>query len=141
MMSVLSGEMTKQIRSAPAWSKRSTRNSLTALGRSTPCSSKVLPTGSISFENASGWSREPAPAAGTMPRVTAGRLARRGLARRDQLSGAAVAGVLGQGPLARGGADPRQLRVAQVQRRFGLVCVVGHQDLLAGFEELLYTRE
>src|SRR5919199_799382 len=175
MMSVFSGDRTKQTRSAPASSMRSTRNSLTALGRSTPCSSKVLPTGSISFENASGWSREPAPAAGTMPRVTAEtgpdrrlaaaapgqvchqtfgrqagfwhaspsaeRLARRGLAGLDQLSGAAVAGVPGEGPLARGGANPRQLRVAQVQRQFGLVCFVGHKDLLAGFKEVLYAWE
>src|SRR5919199_2308027 len=175
MMSVFSGERTKHTRSAPASSMRSTRNSLTALGRSTPCSSKVLATGSISFENASGWSREPAPAAGTMPRVmpetgpdgrlatvTPGKichqklgrrrrvpytgwsaelLARRGLARVDQLPSAAVAGVLGQGPLARGGANPRQLRVAQVQRRFGLVCFVGHKDLLAGFKEVLYAWE
>ena len=48
---------------------RSTRYSLTARGRSTPPSSSRLPTGSSSFENASGWMRLPLPAAGMMPHM------------------------------------------------------------------------
>src|SRR5215204_947152 len=65
-MSDLPGEMMKAILVAPAASIRSTRCSLTARGRSTP-PSKRLPTGSSSFENASGWIRVPAPAAGMIP--------------------------------------------------------------------------
>jgi hypothetical protein len=52
-MSDLAGEMTKQMRPAPARIIRSTRYSLTARGRSAPFSRR-LPTGSSSLENASG---------------------------------------------------------------------------------------
>jgi hypothetical protein len=52
-MSDLVGEITKQMRSAPARVMRSTKYSLTARGRSVPFSRR-LPTGSSSLENASG---------------------------------------------------------------------------------------
>ena len=67
-MSALPGETTKQTRVAPPRTMRSTRYSLTARGRSMPFSRR-LPTGSSSFEKASGWMREPWPAAGTMPHM------------------------------------------------------------------------
>src|SRR5438067_1179244 len=59
-MSPLTGEMTKQILSAPASVIRSMRYSETARGRSTS-PSKRLPTGRSSFENARGWIRLPTP--------------------------------------------------------------------------------
>src|SRR3954469_19500164 len=65
-MSDFPAEMMKQILSAPAIVMRSTRYSLTARGRSMLPSNRP-PTGSNSFENASGWMRVPAPAAGMMP--------------------------------------------------------------------------
>src|SRR3954469_7651320 len=69
MMSDLPGAMTKQSLSAPPAIMRSTRYSLTAQGRSrTP--SVRLPTGSSSFENASGWMRLPRPAAGMTPHMS-----------------------------------------------------------------------
>src|SRR3954463_16310251 len=67
-MSDLPGEMTKQRRSAPAEIRRSTRYSLTARGCSMPPSTRT-PTGSSSLENASGWMRVPAPAAGMIPHM------------------------------------------------------------------------
>ncbi len=69
MMSDLPGEMTKQIFEAPARTIRSTRYSLTAFGRSVR-SSERPPTGSNSFENASGWIRVPFPAAGITPHIS-----------------------------------------------------------------------
>jgi hypothetical protein len=53
MMSDFPGEITKQIFSAPPRIMRSNRYSLTAHGRSPPASMR-LPTGSSSFEKASG---------------------------------------------------------------------------------------
>src|SRR3954453_4716166 len=67
-MSDLPGEITKQSLVAPARIIRSTRYSLTARGRST-WPSRRLPTGSSSFENASGWILLPTPAAGMMPHI------------------------------------------------------------------------
>src|SRR5436305_11510589 len=68
-MSHFPGAITKQILSAPPRISRSTRYSLTAHGRATPAS-VLLPTGSSSFEKASGWIRLPRPAAGTMPHMS-----------------------------------------------------------------------
>src|SRR5947209_18239109 len=67
-MSDLPGEMMNAILVAPAASIRSIRCSLTARGRSTDPSNR-LPTGSSSLENASGWMRVPAPAAGMIPHM------------------------------------------------------------------------
>src|SRR3954471_11480664 len=67
-MSDFPGEMTKQSFVEPALSMRSTTCSLMARGRSVMPSNR-LPTGSSSFENASGWMRVPAPAAGMMPHI------------------------------------------------------------------------
>ncbi|PTQ13215.1 hypothetical protein CLG96_03585 [Sphingomonas oleivorans] len=69
MMSDLPGEMTKQILSAPPHTIRSTRYSLTALGRSMRSSDRP-PTGSSSLEKASGWMRVPLPAAGITPHIS-----------------------------------------------------------------------
>ena len=68
MMSDLPGEMTKQMLFAPPITMRSTRYSLTARGRSMLPSMR-LPTGRSSLENASGWIRLPAPAAGIIPHI------------------------------------------------------------------------
>src|SRR5215218_4882503 len=67
-MSDLPGEITKQSLSAPPRTSRSTRYSLTARGRSRS-PSRRLPTGSSSFENASGCMRLPCPAAGMSPHM------------------------------------------------------------------------
>src|SRR3954463_12250175 len=67
-MSDFPGEMTKHSLSAPPRTRRSTRYSLTARGRSQSPSLR-LTTGSRSFENASRWIRLPCPAAGTMPHI------------------------------------------------------------------------
>src|SRR5918999_3711899 len=67
-MSDFPGEMTKQIFVAPPSTSRSTRYSLTARGRSRS-PSRRLPTGSSSFEKASGCILLPCPAAGTMPHI------------------------------------------------------------------------
>src|SRR3982751_5836669 len=67
-MSDLPGEITKQSLSAPPLTIRSTRNSLTAQGRSTPSAIR-LPTGRSSFEKASGCMRLPRPAAGIIPHM------------------------------------------------------------------------
>src|SRR2546425_4348163 len=72
-MSDFPGEMTKQIFAAPPRIIRSTRYSLTARGRSASPSIR-LPTGSSSFENASGWILLPIPAAGIMPHIGITRL-------------------------------------------------------------------
>src|SRR5690625_4783960 len=62
--------MTKQIFVVPARAMRSRRNSLTARGRVPTSSAMRPPTGSSSFEKASGWMRVPLPAAGTMPHIS-----------------------------------------------------------------------
>src|SRR5438046_1421858 len=144
-MSALPGATTKQTRSAPALNMRSTRNSLTARGRSTS-PTKLLPTGSSSLEKPRGWIRVPMPAAGMMPhmRVREGPLIwppsarhiaeiefRRHVLSRDRLlspSGTYVVEhalqlactvrrrVLGQHTLACGARNPAQLLVAGGQR-------------------------
>src|SRR5512133_1154317 len=106
-MSLLPGEMTKQSLRAPPLIIRSIRYSDTAFGRSTP-PTHWLPTGSSSFEKASGWMRLPIPAAGMMPHMLGALVdragARSGAERRgqarclDQFLGAALRGVLGQHP-------------------------------------------
>src|ERR671924_73915 len=136
-MSVLSGEMTKQIFSAPPITIRSRRYSLTARGRSHPFSD-LLPTGSSSFENPSGWMRLPRPAAGTMPHMShlpdgesflQWRPARL-LNRVEQNRGAAVGRMFGERTLARGHGDAPQLGIAQFERRNNIIGRANHQDLL-----------
>src|SRR5690242_5402780 len=112
-MSDLPGEMTKQMRVAPPRTSRSTRYSLTARGRSRS-PSRRLPTGSSSFENASGCMRLPCPAAGTMPHIA--HLVLNGigdscqsLEQRLELGGADRGGVAAERPLARGRGDPLPL--------------------------------
>src|SRR4051794_28136204 len=100
-MSDLPGEMTKQMRVAPATSIRSIRYSLTARGRSAWPSKRLL-TGRSSFENAWGWILLPIPAAGTMPHMSR-------LQVFDQLLRPPPARVIGQHALARRGADAGQL--------------------------------
>src|SRR4051794_29621592 len=112
-MSDLPGEMTKQILSAPPSTSRSTRYSLTARGRSRS-PSRRLPTGSSSFENASGCMRLPCPAAGTMPHIAHLALHQIGdschsLEQRLELGRADRGGVAAEGPLARRGGDPLAL--------------------------------
>ena len=68
-MSDLPGEITKQTFRAPPRTILSIRYSLTARGRSA-APSRRLPTGSSSFENASGWMRLPIPAAGIIPHIS-----------------------------------------------------------------------
>src|SRR4051812_25611968 len=128
-MSLFPGEITKQTRLAPPRTIRSTRYSLTARGRSTPSASSRLPTGSSSLLKASGWMRDPAPAAGTMPHmllecesarvrecagggadrtdgfVLPGLGAQGRVEERLELGGAALGGVLGQRALARVAGD------------------------------------
>src|SRR5436853_6226038 len=125
-MSNFQREITKQILSAPACSMRSIRYSLTARGRSAP-PSKRLPTGSNSFEKASGWMRVPLPAAGIIPHMVSAlhafgfaslRYARAAVFQQcNQLGGAALGGVLGQDPLPTGLADIGELAIAEVERR------------------------
>src|SRR5947209_19882815 len=112
MMSDLPGEMTKQILLAPASTMRSNKYSLTAHGRSVPASSR-LPTGSNSFEKASGWMRLPLPAAGTMPHMSGILRMRetrrlRGAGRADvalEFAEADRTRMLGEDAVARGAAD------------------------------------
>src|SRR4051794_3408739 len=115
-MSDFPGEIMKAIFVAPAASIRSMRCSLTARGRST-APSKRLPTGSSSLENASGWMRVPAPAAGMMPHTLVSFRHRATTVRRSatqnvfELRGAAIRRVLHQRPLARPVRDRAQLLV------------------------------
>src|SRR5436190_6282099 len=125
-MSNFQREITKQILSAPACSIRSIRYSLTARGRSAP-PSKRLPTGSNSFEKASGWMRVPLPAAGMIPHMVSAlhafgfvvlRYTGAGvLQQSDQLGGPAFGGVLGEDPLAPRLADIGEFPVAELERR------------------------
>src|SRR5690242_21949068 len=136
-MSVFPGETTKQILSAPALSMRSTTYSLTARGRSTP-DSNLLPTGRSSFEKASGWMRLPAPAAGTMPHISA--LHRFGHAageHRLELRCAPGGGMLGERALARGGCDRAQGRVVESDRSDRVIAVVRDENLGARCVELI----
>src|SRR5436190_14928228 len=105
----LPGEITKQILSAPPSTSRSTRYSLTARGRSRS-PSRRLPTGSSSFENASGCMRLPCPAAGTMPHIAHLVFDESGSSchsfeQRLELGRADRGGVAAERPLARGRGD------------------------------------
>src|SRR3954465_4386017 len=95
-MSDLPGEMTKHSLSAPPSTSRSTRYSLTARGRSRS-PSRRLPTGSSSFENASGCMRLPCPAAGMISHMMPHDL--------DELGGADLRAVGRERPLPRAPAD------------------------------------
>src|SRR5215218_3125332 len=95
-MSDLPGEITKQSLSAPPRTSRSTRYSLTARGRSRS-PSRRQPTGSSSFENASGCMRLPCPAAGMIPHMVPHDL--------DELGGAGLRAVFGERALAGAAAD------------------------------------
>src|SRR5438045_2391944 len=139
-MSDLPGEITKAIFVAPAASIRSMRCSLTARGRST-APSKRLPTGSSSLENASGWMRVPAPAAGMMPHTVASfghraTTVRRGAAQNVfELRGAAIRCVLDQRPFARTVRDRAQLLVRPFDRSRRGVARLRDQDFLARLEK------
>src|SRR4051794_34748644 len=121
-MSDLPGEITKQMRVAPAISMRSTRYSLTARGRSAS-PSRRLPTGSSSLLNASGWMRLPTPAAGTMPHMPTSS------EHLHELLGAPLGGVIGQRAPLRRLADARQLARRERQRLDGLLGRPGEEDL------------
>src|SRR4051794_13305578 len=143
-MSHLPGEMTKQSLSAPPANIRSTRYSLTARGRSVPSSNR-LPTGSNSFEKASGWMRVPLPAAGMIPHMVSALHAfdlasNRAVGARlfeqcDQFSGAPLGGMLEQNPLPSGLAHVGKLTVAQVERRQDIAGSADDNDLAPGIEE------
>src|SRR3954465_8827437 len=127
-MSDFPGEMMNAILVAPAASIRSTRCSLTARGRSTP-PSRRLPTGSSSFENASGWIRVPAPAAGMIPHtIVAPHNA-------FELGGAARRGVFGQRALARRARQRLQFAVGSIERRNRVGGGMRDENLVAGLEE------
>src|SRR5690242_684753 len=100
-MSDLRGPMTKQILSQPARPIRSIRYSETARGRSISPSVR-LPTGSSSFENASGFMRLPTPAAGMMPSM----IGPSSFEQLEELLGAVRGGVLGERAGPGGAADP-----------------------------------
>src|SRR5437868_4722064 len=127
-MSLFPGEMTRQIFVAPPRTIRSARYSLTARGRSISPSRRT-PTGSSSFENASGWIRLPVPAAGMIPHTPSPSNLR------EQLVGALLGGVFLEHALPRGLADAGQLFRRARDRRDGLGGVAGDEDLLAGAEE------
>src|SRR5438270_9557405 len=157
-MSDLPGEMTKQMRVAPAISIRSTRYSLTARGRSAS-PSKRLPTGRSSFENASGWMREPIPADGMMPHIqirnqkAESRRRERtprgsgpdvrfpfsipSLNRLQQLFGAALRAVVAERALPRRISDPRELGGRGLHRVDGLLGRPRHDDLFPRLEEFV----
>src|SRR5579883_3329370 len=121
-MSDLPCEMTIQIFSTPPRSIRSTRYSLTARGRSVEPSNR-LPTGSSSFEKASGCIRLPAPAAGMMPHILHLQqtvfffVPQGGIERRLQIFRAMFRGVFGQRALTRRAPNFRELFRRQVQGR------------------------
>src|SRR3954469_5839415 len=126
-MSDLPGEMTMHSLSAPPRTRRSTRYSLTARGRSRPPSCR-LPTGSSSFENASGCMRLPCPAAGMIPHMVDDLL---------QFLRAYGCGVTRENALPRAARDGRALASAHSQRRRHIVGRVRDDDLAAGFEEMI----
>ena len=129
-MSVFSGEITKHMRSASACSMRSIRNSLTALGRSTPCSSRTLPTGSISFENASGCRRLAAPAAGTMPSTRPSHAASKSRIRAAPVCSARSARARR--------ADAAQLRLSRARARLYVVGRCPRRGFRSRREELVH---
>src|SRR4051812_46667702 len=144
-MSALPGATTKQMRVAPALSMRSTRNSLTARGRSMSPAS-VLPTGSSSLEKPSGWIRVPRPAAGTMPHMVCYSLVSLCHSRRRrtrvleqllELARAMGRRVLREHALVRRARDPVHFGVGQLERVDDVLRRARHDDLLARPEELL----
>src|SRR4051794_4504000 len=118
-MSDLPGEMTKHSLSAPPRTSRSTRYSLTARGRSRP-SSRRLPTGSSSLENASGCMRLPCPAAGMMPHMIDDLL---------QFTRPAVRRVQGEHALARPPRHRLPLDVRHLERLHHVAARTRHDDL------------
>src|SRR5512133_3959112 len=137
-MSDFPGEMTNSRRSAPARIIRSTRYSETARGRSVPSTIR-LPTGSSSFENASGWMRLPRPAAGMTPhmsrlhewRMRGGRRARiEALDQPGEFAGALHGCVLVQNALARAARHRREIVVRHVERSQRVGRVARDDDLL-----------
>src|SRR3954468_2777408 len=127
-MSDLPGEMMNAIFVAPASSMRSIRCSLTARGRSTG-PSKRLPTGSSSFENARGWMRVPAPAAGMIPHMVLSFVrsvmrtrVHRLFERTDQGVGAAGSRVLLERAGARARGDAPQFFIGTCDRVHRLLC-------------------
>src|SRR3954451_7634197 len=120
--------MTTHNLSAPPSTRRSTRYSLTARGRSRPPSCR-LPTGSSSFENASGCMRLPCPAAGMMPHMVPHD--------RDELVGAHLRAVFSQRALARATADAAPLLGIEIQRGGHVVRAARHENFAAGLEELV----
>src|ERR1700704_2112580 len=131
-MSLFPGEMTKHNRVAPARTIRSTRYSLTARGRSV-APSRRIPTGKSSFENASGWMRLPVPAAGMIPHKASPSNPR------QQLFGPLFGGVFQQHALARCAPDACQLLRRTGDRVHRFLGGPGHQDFLAGSEEVPHT--
>src|SRR3954470_1644215 len=123
-MSDLPGDTTKQTCVAPAITMRSSRYSLTARGRSTSASNR-LPTGRSSLEKASGWMRLPAPAAGTIPHISA--LHRfRGEARehRFELRRTPLGGVLRERALPRCSRNRAERGIVQGDGPDGIVAVL-----------------
>src|SRR5215212_4723010 len=142
MMSLLPGEITKQILSAPPWIMRSTRYSLTAQGRSVIPSSR-LPTGRSSLEKASGWIRLPRPAAGTMPHISdlhrfpyGGGMPRScRIDRRLEVAGAPRGRVFGKDALAGALGDGSQLGIAEIEGRNCVLARAPDEDVAPGLEE------
>src|SRR4051794_3424613 len=147
-MSDLPGEMTKQMRSQPPRIMRSRRYSLTAHGRSTPASSR-LPTGSSSFEKASGWMRLPLPAAGTMPHMSRalgmgearGRSRARRLDMALEFGEARRARVLGKHTVARGASDALLRRLVKIEGRQRLVRCANDECLRTRREKMIESVE
>src|SRR3954452_17767351 len=142
-MSDLPGEITKQILSAPPRIRRSTRYSETAHGRSIPCSVR-LPTGSSSFENASGCIRLPRPAAGIIPHISGLRRRERAALRLprsfkqlNQLVGTPPRAVLLERPLPGAARHRLQLPIAQLKRCDHIGGSAGQNDFLTGLEECI----
>src|SRR5438105_2902661 len=145
-MSNFQREITKQILSAPPCSMRSIRYSLTARGRSAP-PSKRLPTGSNSFEKASGWMRVPLPAAGMIPHMpstlhTFGFRPRRhggaGLFQEcGQFCRTFFGGMLVEHALSAGFANLGELAVAEVERGQDVVGSPHDHDIAPRIEELV----
>src|SRR5215203_6548957 len=133
-MSDLPGEMMKASLVAPAASIRSTRCSLTARGRST-APSKRLPTGNSSLENASGWIRVPAPAAGMMPHIVD-----TPLEDRFKLRGAPRGGVFVERSFASPPGHQAQLVAIAVERRHRVVGRRRNQHLTPWRKEMLQSR-
>src|SRR5947209_438713 len=151
-MSDLPGEITKQSLSAPPAIIRSTRYSLMARGRST-WPSNLPPTGSNAFENASGWIRPPAPAAGIIPHIILLVLefvvsvsCRRHLSRRSsfhdafELPGSLRRRMCCQRSFARSGSDAAQFAVGHFQHPRYVVRVRSDQNFSARLEKFIQSR-